>query len=178
MNFKCLMCLLIFININNVQSIRYEGSADPDFARNTYVQLERSLWEKYVDKVSTLTQNERLYKIFNQHYMFTQQFVNKNYNHEDFSVLSRFYEWNILEPDVKSIHNLFKDSFMHRLQLDLDKNSAFDERANLDLAETIVEDPLWPINATLEKIQLNINNQGLYYKAISVCYIFTTIITN
>jgi hypothetical protein len=76
---------------------------------------------------------------------------------------------------VKSIHMLFKDHFMHRLELDLNRNdfnsNGFDERANLDLAETVLTDPLWPVNATLEKIQTNIYNQGMYYKAISVCLI-------
>jgi hypothetical protein len=163
-------------SINFVQSIRYEGSSDPDFARSSYVQLEQTLWEKYVDKTSSLTTNERLYKIFNQHYMFIKQFINESYNGDDFSVLTRYYEWSNLEPDVKSIHNLFKDNFMHRLELDLQTNdfrsTGFDEHANVDLAETVTSDPLWPVNATLEKIQNNIYNQGLYYKAISVRYVY------
>jgi hypothetical protein len=156
-----------------VRAIRYEGSAEADFARSSYIQLEKSLWEKYVDKVSSLTPNERLYKIFNQHYMFVQEHVSSDYNHEDFNVLRRYYEWENLEPDVKSIHQLFKDNFLHRINYELDQNEVrsggFDERANLDLAETVISDPLWPTNATLEKIQVNIYNQGLYYKAIAVC---------
>lgn len=155
-----------------VQSKRYEGSADPDYARSMYIQLERNLWEKYIDKNTSLTRNERLYKIFNQHFMFMQQYVDPNYNADNFNVLTRYYEWNNLEPDIKSIHNLFKDNFMYRLTKDLETNdfrtNGFDERANLDLAETVVSDPLWPINATLNKIDINIYQQGLYYKAISV----------
>ncbi|KAG5678259.1 hypothetical protein PVAND_007951 [Polypedilum vanderplanki] len=161
----------MYNGISFVQSIRYEGSTDPDFTRGSYIQLEKTLWEKYVDKTSSLTTNERLYKIFNQHYMFIKQFINETYNGDDFNVLTRYYEWNNLEPDVKSIHNLFKDNFMRRLEIDLQTNdfrtTGFDEHANVDLAETITNDPLWPINATLEKIQNNIYNQGLYYKAIS-----------
>lgn len=167
-----LLCLLI-THLHLVQSSRYEGSTESDFARSSYIQMERSLWEKYVDKVSSLTTSERLYKIFNQHHMFIEQYLDAPYAADGFSVLSKFYEWNNIESDVKSIHSLFKDSFRHRLDLELGNNNdisggKFDERANLDLAETVISDPLWPVNATLDKIQNNIYNQGLYYKAKSV----------
>lgn len=165
-----LLCLFITY-LNCVQSSRYEGSTDCDFVRSSYIQLEQSLWEKYVDKVSLLSRNDRLYKIFNQHYMFIQQHMNTNYD-QDFNILARFYEWNIIESDVKSVHALFKDHFRQRLETELEANGVngdgFDERASLDLAETVLTDPLWPVNATIEKIQSNIYNQGLYYKAKSV----------
>lgn len=171
--FKRIAVLCLFITHSNfVQSSRYEGSTDCDFVRSSYVQLEKNLWDKYVDKVSALTLNEKLYKIFNQHFMFIQQHMDKNFDEQDFSVLSKFYEWNIIEPDVKSIHSLFKDSFRTRLVTELatqDTGSGgFDERACLDLAETVLTDELWPVNRTMEKIQNNIYNQGLYYKAKSV----------
>lgn len=171
-----LVCLII-THLNNVQSSRYEGSTECDFIRSSYIQLEQSIWEKYVDKVTLLSRNDRLYKIFNQHYMFIQQHMDKNYDDQDFNILARFYEWNIIEPDVKSIHALFKDHFRHRLETELESNDVngkgFDERASLDFAETVLTDPLWPINATMEKIQSNIYNQGLYYKAKSVRGAFT-----
>lgn len=169
---KIVLLCLIITYLNCVQSSRYEGSTEYDFARSSYIQMEKSLWDKYVDKVSSLSRSERLYKIFNQHYLFIQQHLDKNYDDQDFNVLARFYEWNIIEPDVKSIHVLFKDNFRHRLDVELETNdvngSGFDERASLDLAETVLTDPLWPVNNTLEKIQTNIYNQGLYYKAKSV----------
>lgn len=167
-----ILCTLALLTTSAVNSVKFEGTADPDYVRESYIQLERNLWDKYVDKPNSFSNNERLYKIFNQHLMFIKQNIDANYKGEDFSVLSRYYEWATLEPDVKSIHMLFKDSFIRRLELDLettDFNSVgFDEQANIDLAETVLKDPLWPINATLEKIQNNIYNQGLYYKAISV----------
>lgn len=167
-----LLCLIV-THLNVAQSFSHEGSVECDFARSSYVQMEKVLWEKYVDKVSSLTKNERLYKIFNQHHMFIEQYMDKPYDADAFSVLSKFYEWNNIEADVKSVHALFKDSFRHRLDLELGSNNdvsggGFDERANLDLAETIISDPLWPVNATLNKIQNNIYNQGIYYKAKSV----------
>jgi hypothetical protein len=166
------LLFLVATHLNYVQSSRYEGSTESDFVRSSYIQMEKNLWEKYVDKVSALSRNERLYKIFNNHFMFIKQNMEKGYDEQDFNVLARFYEWNVLEPDVKSIHALFKDNFQHRLDIELETNDVngegFDERASLDLAETVLKDPLWPINGTLEKIQTNIYNQGLYYKAKSV----------
>lgn len=166
-----LLCLFV-THSSYVQSSRYEGSTEVDFARSEYIQLEKSLWDKYVDKITSLSLRDRLYKIYNQHYMFIQQQMNSNFDDQDFSVLARFYEWNVIEPDVKSIHALFKDNFRHRLEVELESNDVnvegFDERAGLDLAETVLTDPLWPVNSTLEKIQNNVYNQGLYYKAKSV----------
>lgn len=165
-----LVCLITLSSY--VLSSRYEGSIECDFVRSSYIELERNLWDKYVDKVSSLPRQDRLNKIFNQHFTFIQQYIEKDYDSGDYNVLAKFYEWNIIEPDVKSIHDLFKNSFRHRLELELETNEingvGFDERAGLDLAETILTDPLWPVNGTIEKIQNNIYNQGLYYKAKSV----------
>ena len=162
----------IATHLNSVQSFRYEGSSECDFVRSSYIQMEQTLWDKYVDKVSAMSKNERLHKIFNQHYMFIDQHMDKPFDTSAFSVLEKFYEWTNIEPDVKSIHSLFKDHFRHRLELELGNNNVngegFDERASLDLAETVVSDPLWPVNSTLEKIQNNIYTQGLYYKAKGV----------
>jgi hypothetical protein len=160
---------LLITHLMVAQSFRYDGSTDCDFVRSSYIQMERSLWDKYVDKVSALTRNERLYKIFNQHHMFIEQYMDKSYDGDDFKVLSKFYEWTNVEGDVKSIHALFKDHFRRRLDLELSSNGeGFDERACLDLAETVVSDPLWPVNNTLAKIENNFINQGLFYKAKSV----------
>lgn len=160
------ICLVAFVG-----ALRYEGSTDCDFVRSSYIQLEKGHWDKYVDKESSLSRNERLYKVINQHFMFVQQYMQSAYSDQDFDVLQRFYEWNVIEPDVKSIHSLFKDHFKSMLEKELDEytsEGSFNERAFLDLAETILQDPLWRINNTLEKIQNNIYNQGLYYKAKSV----------
>lgn len=160
------LCLLTF-----ARALRYEGSTDCDFVRNSYIQLEKGHWDKYIDKESSLSRNERLYKVINQHFMFVQQYMQSSYNDQDFDVLQRFYEWNVMEPDIKSVHSLFKDHFVGRLEKELDgytNGGSFDERAFLDLAETTLNDPLWRINKTLEKIQNNVYNQGLYYKAKSV----------
>lgn len=167
-----LLCLLI-THLNFVQSSRYEGSTECDFVRNSYVQLEKNLWDKYVEKNSlSLSRQEILYKIINHSFMFIVEYIAEDYDEQDFSVLQRFYEWKIIEPDIKSIHALFKDHFRHRLETEIEMSNGngavFDERALLDFAETVLTDPLWPINGTLEKIQNNVYNQGLYYKAKSV----------
>lgn len=169
------LCILICSSNLLVQSIRYEGSTEADFARSSYIQLEKNLWRNHVDKNTSRPLSERLYKIFNNHKLFIQEFVDLNYTADDFAILSRYYEWNSLESDIKSIHNLFRDNFWYRLTKDLENNdfkdNSFDERANLDLAETVVKDPLWPVNETLNKIEINIYQQGLYYKAISVLFL-------
>lgn len=168
---NCPKITLLICYVASVGALRYEGSTDCDLVRSSYVQLEKGHWDKYVDKESSLSRNERLYKIINQHFMFVQQYMQSAFSDQDFDVLQRFYEWNVIEPDIKSVHSLFKDHFVGRLEKELDEytsKGSFDERAFLDLAETVLQDPLWRINQTLDKIQNNIYNQGLYYKAKSV----------
>lgn len=169
MNWPIIFSLICFVVF--VEASRYEGSTDCDFVRSSYIQLEKGHWDKYIDKVSSLSRDERLYKVINQHFMFVQQYMQSVYRDQDFDVLQRFYEWNVIEPDIKSVHSLFKEHFEGRLEKELEEytnDGSFDERAFLDLAETVLQDPLWRINTTLEKIQNNIYNQGLYYKAKSV----------
>jgi len=167
-----LLLLAAMASMQGTLCVRYQGTTDPDFVRAAYVQMEKSLWEKYVDKVSSLTQNERLYKLFNQHYVFVQQNLDSNYEGSDYKVLARFYEWSVIETDIINIHNLFQ-AFKQHLVRELESHDkhnegGFDERASLDLTETVLHDSLWPINGTIEKIQNVIFSQGLYYKAVSV----------
>lgn len=166
-----LVLLALQTCLKGAYSYRYQGSTESDYVRGSYVQLENNLWQKVVNKESLYTQNERLFKIFNQHYAFVQQYLDKNYDGDDFNVLQRFYEWNVLETDLINVHKLFetfRQNLEHELESNDKKEGDFNERANLDLIETILDDPLWPINATIEKINLVISGQGLYYKAVAV----------
>ena len=164
-----LWLLVVIALINCVESFRYEGAGEPDFIKDAYLKMEMSLYDKYVDKDSkSITQNDRLYKVFNQHHMFIKQYLNTTYNPRDFTVLSRFYEWNTIENDINGIHHLF-EAFRQHLETVLTENGGgFDERASLDFIETTLEDPQWPVNETLQKIKTIVMDQGLYYKAISV----------
>lgn len=164
-----LWLLVVIALINCVGSFRYDGAGEPDFIKDAYMKMEFSLWEKYVDKDSnSITKNDRLYKVFNQHHMFIKEYLSDNYNPRDFTVLSRFYEWNTIEMDINGIHHLF-EAFRQHLETVLTENGGgFDERASLDFIETTLEDPQWPVNETLHKIKTIVMDQGLYYKAISV----------
>lgn len=170
---KLLFYLTIFVYIiGNVNLARNEGSSQTDTTVFQYVQLQKNTWDKYVERESSLSLDERIYKILNQHYVFVKSYSLQNgYNDNDFKVLEKFYEWKNLEPDVKSLHDLFSTNFVRLLESQLKDSSddkPFDQRKLLDFAETVLFDVLWPVNGTLEKLQNNIYNQGLFYKANTV----------
>lgn len=166
----------LLMKIANVELFRYEGTTLTDFAVTSYVQLEKNIWDKYVDGETSLSLQERVYKILNQHYVYVMQYIEQmNVTDKDFQILDKFYEWKSIEHDVNSVHKFFKDNFLRQLESQLKngaEDTAPDQRALLDLAETILFDKLWPVNMTIEKLQNNVYNQGLFYKAKTVCDFF------
>ena len=157
---------------SQVSCYKYRGGSEPDFGRHTYMQVENLTWEKYVNR-EDVSQNLKLFNIFDQHQKFVKTHLNEFYEPDDFHVLRRFYEFNLLEKDMLEVHNLF-EAYRQHLENELkigDKVAGgFDERASLDFVETVLYDAQWPVNATLEQMQQIINGQGLYYKAIMVGY--------
>jgi hypothetical protein len=169
---------ILLLYMAKVESFKYEGSTQIDIAVTSYLQLEKNIWEKYVNGETSLSLHERIYKILNQHYVYVMQYIQPtNVDDKDFKILEKFYEWKSIEHDVKSIHDLFKNSFLRQLENqlknDVEEISAVDQRALLDLSETVLFDNLWPVNATIEKMQNSVYNQGLFYKANSVCFLLS-----
>lgn len=150
----------------------YQGATECDFIRDEYINLETSLWDKYINK-DGLSKNYILYTIIDQHHTFLKKYLRDFYEEKHYNVLQRFYEWNLVEKDVLEIHNLF-EATRHFLDNEMkvgDKvTGGFDERAGLDLAETVLHDPQWPVNTTIEQLNSIIIGQGLYYRSISVCF--------
>lgn len=182
---KLILYLSIFLPlIVNVNLTRNEGSSQTDTTVFQYIQLQKNTWDKYVDRESSLSLDERVYKILNQHFVFVKSYeLQNNYNENDFKVLEKFYEWKNLEPDVKSLHGLFGENFVSLLERqlkDASDETSFNQRALLDFAETVLFDKLSPINGTIEKLQNNIYSQGLFYKANTVreMIFFSSIICN
>lgn len=138
-----------------------KGATSIDFVRAQYLQLEAELWsiiENGVDQSSVLNQ------ILGQH----KQFIDRNitlsdYNENEFYLLEKIYEWNIVKESLTPIRTLF-DSF----SVVVDKNIEQFQRLELtDLADTILSESE-SLNGTAENIENFMVKQGTYYKVMLV----------
>lgn len=161
-----------------VNSYVYQGASSPDFIRDEYIQLEAKIWSDYVEN-DQLNRNYKLYQIIDKHQSFLKKYLRDPIEEKHYNVLSRFYEWNLVEKDVLEIHNLF-EATAHFIDNEMkigDKiTGGFEERAALDLAETILHDAQWPVNTTLQQLDNIIVGQGLYYRSIQVYFSFSSYI--
>lgn len=138
-----------------------KGVASIDFLRAQYLQLEAELWsivENGVDQSSVLNQ------ILGQHKAFIDQNLTQNdLNENEFYLLEKIYEWNIVKESLMPIRSLF-DSF----QEVVDKNTDhFNNLELTDLADTILSESE-QINGTAENIENFMVKQGTYYKVMLV----------
>lgn len=138
-----------------------KGAAPIDYLRAQYLQLEAELWsivENGVDQSSVLNQ------ILGQHKAFIDQNVTLNdYNENEFYLLEKIYEWNVVKESMMPIRSLF-DSFT----LTIDKNAYhFNNLELTDLADTILSESE-QINGTAENIENLMVKQGTYYKVMLV----------
>lgn len=138
-----------------------KGATSTDFLRAQYLQLEAELWsiiENGVDQSSVLNQ------ILGQHRTFVDQNItNIDYNENEFYLLEKIFEWNIVKESLTPIRTLF-DSF----QVIVDKNADhFNQLELIDLADTILSESE-NINSTSENIENFMVKQGTYYKVMLV----------
>lgn len=133
-----------------------------DAVRAAYLQLEAELWdhvENGVDQSSVLNQ------ICAQHRnMFEKNFTLIDQDENDFFLLEKIFEWNILKQNLMPIRSLY-ETFPPILKKNRDK---FDRLELTDLAETVVSETD-QINNTLEEIENYMIKQGVYYKVMLVC---------
>jgi hypothetical protein len=160
---------LLQISSIQAQSTAGMGATEIDYLRHDFLQLEQELW-KIINNVR-LSQSDRLEEAYRRFKDYISDRLTINYNEDVYLTLKRFYEWQLLEQEVLTLNNLFeafKNFLSHQLA------SQFEELAALDFAETVLSDSKWPVNQTLEQIDLIMLKQGLYYKAATVSknYIF------
>jgi hypothetical protein len=153
-----------------VESYKYVGGSEPDYIRAEYITLEKNLLEKYVNRDS-VSKNYKLYSVIDQHSIFFKKYLFNRFDENHFNILRRFYEFNLIEKNFMEMDTLFEATRQYiedELKVGDKVTGGFDEQRGLDLAETTLHDPQWPINNTMEQLNTIIVGQGLYYRAISV----------
>lgn len=138
-----------------------KGATSIDFLRAQYLQLEAELWsiiENGVDQSSVLNQ------ILGQHKTFIDQnLTHTDYNENEFYLLEKIYEWNIVKESLTPIRTLF-DSYEKVVNKNIGQ---FQKLELIDLADTILSDSE-TINGTAENIENFMVKQGTYYKVMLV----------
>lgn len=145
-------------------AIEVADEASPtDMLRASFVHFEQELWsiiENGVDQPSVGRHILDEYRKFVEANL-TQNFIGNNY-----VFMERVYEWKILEKDIFSLNNIF-EVFRPILEKRFDQI----ERHELtDFTETVLSDPLYSVNDTLNKIENLMIKQGLYYRVALVSF--------
>lgn len=157
---------------------KLKGSTDVDDLRHRYFELENRAWTivNQIDKVENQKDEDRVLQrnvILKELIAIYAGFASdelgadSTYDEDDYFILKRFYEWQLLEQDLINVHKLFDAlrQFMGKNRQHLPADDADFELATMDLTDTVLSDPHFPVNATLEQIDTIMVRQGLYYKA-------------
>ncbi|XP_058830644.1 uncharacterized protein LOC131689510 isoform X2 [Topomyia yanbarensis] len=156
---------------------KLKGSTDVDTLRHRYLELESRAWTivNQIDKVENQKDEDRVLQrniVLKELIGIYSGFANdelgpdNTYDEDDYFILKRFYEWQLLEQDLINVHKLFdalRQYMKNKNQLPADDADL--ELASTDLADTVLSDPHFPVNSTLEQIDTIMIRQGLFYKA-------------
>lgn len=148
---------------NAVIALNNEASPT-DILRASCIQFEAELWSDIENGVDQPSVGRHILEEFRKFVAanLTENFVGNNY-----VFMERVYEWKLLEKDLISLNNIFDV-----LRPMLDKQFDRIERHELtDFTETVLSDPVYSVNETLNKIQNIMINQGLYYRMTLVSWI-------
>lgn len=139
----------------------------PDMIRNVYMKLDKTLWEKDVNKVKS--QNEQLKKIYIEHSNFISTFLTESINIDNLKSLIEYNGWHHLSVQIVNIHQLFGFFRQHiaRETKNSDKDS-FNEETSLDLSEHILNDSNWPLKESLQNLFKVTLKEKLYIESISM----------
>lgn len=156
---------------------KLKGSTDVDALRHRYLELESRAMTivNQMDKVENQKEEDRAATrniVLKELIEIYSGFANNDlgpddtYNEEDYEILTRFYEWQLLQSDLINVHKLF-DAFRQfmRNKNQLPRDDPDLELASLDLTDTVLSDPHFPVNGTLDQIDTIMVRQGVYYKA-------------
>lgn len=153
--------LLCFVNLSNCTTI---GATTIDELRSELIEIETLAW-KIVD--GTLPRDRKLEQIIAKHESFASINLGVDYQENEFLTLNHMYDWKYLEKDLITITKLFSE-FRRLLKRQL--NEGLEELANIDFAETVLQDKTWDIPGIYDNIHSMMVQQGLYYKSLLVSY--------
>jgi hypothetical protein len=136
--------------------------------RNTYLRVEKSLWENTMSD-STKNQNDRLKSIFLEHNNFVNNYLKDHLDMDDLKSLINSNGWKQLQSEFINIHRMFV-SFQQHLNREskfIDKGG-FNEDVSLDLVEHVLDDSHWPLKEAIENLHRIIVQDKLYLDEITV----------
>lgn len=149
------------------QKYRNIDILEADMIRNTYLRVEKSLWNTLSD--SSRDQNIRLKSIFTEHNNFVVNYLQDYLEMDDLKTLLKENGWKELQSEFINIHRMFV-SFQQHLNREskfIDKGG-FNEEVSLDLVEHVLDDSHWPLKEALENLHRIIVQDKLYLDEIAV----------
>lgn len=170
MNRKVLTFGVLVLVLNCVQCVSQNNRdvTEPDMIRNTYLKIEKTLWENTVNDPKK-SRNDRLKTIFTEHNNFVNEFVKDRLDLDDLKALIKSNGWHVLESEIISVHRMFV-SFQQHLNREskfVEKGS-FNDEVSLDLTEHVLNDSNWPLKEAIENLQNTIVQEKLYIPEVSV----------
>lgn len=145
-------------------AIEVINEASPtDVLRSSFVHFEHALWSEFENGIDQLSSQNNVLSAFRE---FVTANLSQNFVGNDYAFMENVYEWKILEKDIFSLNNIF-DVFRRMIEKHSDQ---IDRRELTDFTETVLSDPLYSVNETLNKIENIMIKQGLYYKVALVSF--------
>lgn len=140
---------------------------EADVIRNTYLRVEKSLWEQIGD--SSKSQNMKLKSIFMEHNEFVNTYLENHLEMDELKKMMESNGWKQLQSEFINVHRMFV-SFQQHLNREtkfIDKGG-FNEEVSLDLVEHVLDDSHWPLKETLENLHRIIVQDKLYLDEVTV----------
>lgn len=168
MNLKIFLFSVLNIVLISVQSLNNRDVTEPDMIRNTYLKVEKTLCDSFVNDPKK-SRNDRLKSIFIDHNNFVNTFLKDHIAFDDLKTLIRSNEWHVLESEIISVHRMFK-SFQQHLNREskLVEKGNFNDEVSLDLTEHVLEDSNWPLKDAVENLHRVVVQEKLFFGKVSV----------
>lgn len=177
--FRCIMAKFVLISILATllsgvlcnalsQDYRLNDVIEPDMIRNTYLRVEKSLWENTVNDKSK-SKSDRLKTIFTDHNDFVNKFMKNQLDIDNIKMLINLNGWLTLQSDVINVHRMFV-SFQQHLSRESKyvEKGEFNEEVSIDLIEHVLDESNWPLIETIENLHKVVTKSSLYAADISV----------
>lgn len=150
------------------QDYRLNDVIEPDMIRNTYLRVEKTLWESVVDDKSK-SKSDRLKSIFTEHHKFVTKFMKDQLDIDDLKMLINMNGWLTFQSDVINVHRIFV-SFQQHLNRESKyvEKGEFNEEVSIDLIDHVLDQKNWPLIETINNLHKVITKDMLFISDISV----------